>query len=411
MKLNKIFFIIIFICISINTTYTYAKTNITLETIDEININEEFNLDINIYGNDVYALTLNILYDSSKVEFIGDNDNVEVYENKLIYMWYDESGGTNPKKDENVVSLKFKAIGSGEINFGLNGEVYNLEGEISDINYIGTSINIKNIENIDGQSLELENSNSVLLKELRINYEGMSPDFNKNIENYYFVTEEDIDNIIVEAVPENINANVNIKGNENIQKGINKIEIEVYYKDNKKTYTIYVTKTDNIELANANLENLAIDSYFLNPEFNANTTNYDVEIANDIEKLNILAIPQNINASVSIIGNENLKEGKNNIKIIVTAQDKLTKKEYLLNIYKRNIREEMEYENQQEIQVERLSELLEENVENNTENSEIIENEDENINRQENNRFFIIIISFIVLLIIVVLSVIKIRGM
>ena len=228
MKLNKIFFIIIFICISINTTYTYAKTNITLETIDEININEEFNLDINIYGNDVYALTLNILYDSSKVEFIGDNDNVEVYENKLIYMWYDESGGTNPKKDENVVSLKFKVIGSGEINFGLNGEVYNLEGEISDINYIGTSINIKNIENIDGQSLELENSNSVLLKELRINYEGMSPDFNKNIENYYFVTEEDIDNIIVEAVPENINANVNIKGNKKIQNNINKIEIEVY---------------------------------------------------------------------------------------------------------------------------------------------------------------------------------------
>ena len=148
------------------------------------------------------------------------------------------------------------------------------------------------------------------------------------------------------------------------------------------------------------MENLAVDSYFLQPEFSANTTNYNIEVSNDIDKLNILAIPQNINASVSIIGNENLKEGKNNIKIIVTAQDKLTKKEYLLNIYKRNIREEMEYENQQEIQVERLSELLEENVENDAKDNEIIENNDEkNINNKYN---LIIILSIIILLLLVV---------
>ena len=400
MKLKRIFLLFIITSIFISITYTYAQTNIVLETVDEVNINEEFNLDINVYGNDVNALTINILYDSSKVEFIGDNDNVEVYENKLIYTWYDETGGINPKKNENIISLKFKAIGGGKINFGLNGEVYNLEGEINEINYIGTSLNIKNLENIDGQNLQLENNDSVLLKELRINYEGMSPEFNKEIDNYYFVTQEDINNIIVEAVPENINANVNIRGNDNIQKGLNKIEIEVNLKGNKKTYIINVTKTDNIELANANLENLAVDSYFLQPEFSANTTNYNIEVSNDIDKLNILAIPQNINASVSIIGNENLKEGKNNIKIIVTAQDKLTKKEYLLNIYKRNIREEMEYENQQEIQVERLSELLEENVENDAKDNEIIENNDEkNINNKYN---LIIILSIIILLLLVV---------
>lgn len=410
MKLNKILFIFIFMSITIGATYTYAQTNIVLETIDEININEEFNLDINVYGDNVYALTLNILYDSSKVEFIGNNDNVEVYENKLIYTWYDETGGTNPRKDENIISLKFKAVRSGEINFGLNGEVYNLTGEFSDINYIGTSISVKNVENIDNQSMQLENNDSVLLKELRINYEGMTPEFNKDIVNYYLVTQEDISNIIVEAIPENINANINIIGNENLKKGLNKIEVEVNLKNNKKIYTIYVTKTNNLELANASLENLAVDSYFLNPEFNANTTNYNVEISNDIYKLNILAVPQNINANVSIIGNENLKEGNNNIRIIVLAEDKITKKEYVLNVYKRNIREDMEYVSQKEIEIEKLSELLEENVENQSTNNEIIENDNNNGSKEGKNIFGIIIIPVIIVLIVVIAVVMYVRN-
>lgn len=406
MKLKKIFIIIIFISMFISLTYTYAQSNIVLETESEINVGEEFNLNINVQGDNIYALTINLLYDTSKVEFIGDNSEVEVYENKLIYTWFDQTGGSKPKNNENIVSLKFKAIGSGEVNFGLNGEIYNLNGEISDVKYIGTSINIKEIKNVENQNFQSDGSNSVLLKEMRINYEGTTPEFNKEIENYYFITDEDIDNILVEAIPENTDAKVKITGSENIKYGLNKIQIEVSSNNNNKIYTINVTKTNNIELANADLENLAIDSYFLNPEFSPSITNYNLEVSNDADKLNILAVPQNVSASVNIMGNENLKEGNNIIKIIVNAHDKITKKEYILNVYKRNIREDMEYVNEKEIQIERLSELLEENVENQSANNVINENKN-NSNYLENDdeRTLIIIIFAIIILLIVVVIV------
>lgn len=405
MKLKKLFIIFIFISMFISLTYTYAQSNIVLETESEINVGEEFNLNIIVQGDNIYALTINLLYDTSKVEFIGDNGAVEVYENKLIYTWFDQTGGSKPKNNENIVSLKFKAVGSGEVNFGLNGEIYNLNGEISDVNYIGTSINIREIKNVENQNFQLESSNSVLLKEMRINYEGITPEFNKEIENYYFITDEDIDNIQVEAIPENTEAKVKITGSENIKYGLNKIQIEVSLNNNNKIYTINVTKTNNIELANSDLENLAIDSYFLNPEFSPSITNYNLEVSNDADKLNILAVPQNISASVNIIGNENLKEGNNIIKIIVNAQDKITKKEYILNVYKRNIREDMEYVNEKEIQIERLSELLEENVENQSANNEINENKnnDDYLANNDKRNLLIIIFAIIILLIVVVI--------
>lgn len=402
MKFKKIFIIIIFISMFISLNYTYAQSKIILETESEINIGEEFDLNINVEGDNIYALTINLLYDTSKVKYIGDSSDVEVYENKLIYTWFDETGGFRPKNNENILSLRFKAIGSGEVNFGLNGEIYNLNGEIRDVNYIGTSININEIKNIEKQSFQSEGSDSVLLKEMRINYEGITPEFNKEIENYYFITDENIDNILVDAIPENTNAKVNIKGNDNIKYGLNQIQIEVSLNNMKKIYTINVTKTNNVELANANLENLAVDSYLLEPEFSPNITNYNLKVSNDIDKINILAVAQNIGTSVNIIGNDNLKEGNNEIKIIVNAQDKITKKEYILNVYKRNIREEMEYVNEIEIQTQRLSELLEENVENQSTNSEITENNNEYM--VNNSKISLMIPTIIVIIVIIVVG-------
>ena len=52
-------------------------------------------------------------------------------------------------------------------------------------------------------------------------------------------------------------------------------------KTKEETYKIYVTKTTNVELANANLEILAVREGFLNPEFDYNIKNYKVEIPNN----------------------------------------------------------------------------------------------------------------------------------
>ena len=55
-----------------------------------------------------------------------------------------------------------------------------------------------------------------------------------------------------------------------------------------------------------NLETLAIENEILYPAFDNNINDYDIEISNNVSNLNILAIPEDENASVLINGNENL---------------------------------------------------------------------------------------------------------
>ncbi len=244
---------------------------------------------------------------------------------------------------------------------------------------------------------------NVNLAVLRLNYPGINPEFNKNIKEYYLIVDNTVNNLEVEAFAEDNQATVTISGNENLKNGKNTINISVQSKDKSKieNYKIYVTKTDNIESANANLEILAIKEGTLNPEFDKNITNYDVELANNIEKVQVLAIPQNENATVEISVNtqkdgamqmnledvtvhENMKIdiGDNKLQIIVLAPDGITTKKYEVNIHRRNDMEESQDTQEQEIQAQRLSAILSGN--------EIGSGNIENILEKENNVWFVV---------------------
>lgn len=189
-----------------------------------------------------------------------------------------------------------------------------------------------------------------------------------------------LESLEVTAIPENPNATVTVTGNTNLKIGKNLIEIHVVSEDKTKEeiYKINVTKTTNIELANANLENLAVREEFLNPEFDPNQTNYKVEISNEIEKIEILAIPQSTKAQVSIIGNGKMKVGNNTVQINVLAEDKITNKRYEIVVHRRNEQEELQYKQEQESGAEKLSTILEE--QNNSKNVDKIEqNKNNNI--------------------------------
>lgn len=209
-------------------------------------------------------------------------------------------------------------------------------------------------------SIEYNNSSiadNMVLEELRINYEGIVPNFEKNIYKYYLTVPEEVSDIEVLASTKNLNSTIEIKGNTNLKNGLNIIEIEVISEDKeqKNTYTIEVTKTDNIKLANANLEILAIENVLLNPPFDSNITNYEVEVSNETEKVNILAITQNENAKVEIIGAEQLEEGDNLITINVTAPNTFSKRIYTINIHKRNREETIQFLQEQKINEEKLN--------------------------------------------------------
>ena len=190
------------------------------------------------------------------------------------------------------------------------------------------------------------------LKELRIDREGMNPQFEKDIYEYYLTVSNDVNDLEVTATTENTNDTIKIMGNKNLKEGLNKINIEVISEDKKQEeiYTIEVTKTDNVELASTALETLEIENVLLNPPFSIDETKYEAEISNEQDSINILAIPQNEKAKVKITGKDNLKVGNNLVNIVVTAPNGFTKKKYKINVKRRNIEEEAKFKEEEKAQ-------------------------------------------------------------
>lgn len=396
-KLKTIYiFIILVILLLINGNITFASDEMRIiPDKNTIEAGEEVGINIEIGNKEVQAFTLEIYWDRAVLEYISGPENSNNLGNRIIYTWINESG-----KDHDTINIEkfnFKALQDGTANITITGGFYNLNGDEIKVNDTNVEVKVgKEEANKESEEAVINNTNvsddNTNLSILRLDQEGISPDFNKDIKEYYFVTDKAINNINITAIPENSGATVTIAGNKNLKIGENTIDIKVESKDKSKTsvYKIYVTKTNNIELANANLETLAIRQGVLEPEFDSNMTKYKVEIANNIDKIDILAVPQKENATVKIIGNGEMKEGDNQVQVIVLAENRTTNKKYDVIVHRRNQEEEQKYAEERKYQAERLSTILEEEKQNeqNNDNNEEVQN-------KSNMIFIVILISIL----------------
>lgn len=378
----------------------------------EVYLDETFKIYVDIGNISISAYTLNLYFDNSKLEYEEGPENTNILNNRIITIWYDEKGGINPKKNEQIAEFTFKAIGEGDVSFNLSGEFFDKDGNILNVNDSNIQLKIKGIEESKDDNQEekedLTTSNDSSLKILRLSEEGIVPEFLPDIKDYYFVTNKDFTNLNITAIPNNKDANVRINGNENLKQGLNKITIDVLSKDKtrKSTYTINLSKTKNIENANANLETLAIENVYLEPIFDTNTLNYKASISNNIENLNIFAVPENANGKVEIEGGSNLREGTNIVNIKVTAPNGFSFRNYQVIIHRRTLEEDEEYKEEQEASAKKLSTILEEQ-----ENIENIKEENNKEEAEENKKNDVIkkVIIVIGLIIIVTAEIIIIK--
>lgn len=378
----------------------------------EVYLDETFKIYIDIGNISVSAYTLNLYFDNSKLEYAEGPENTNILNNRIITIWYDEKGGINPKENEQIAEFTFRAIEEGNINFNLSGEFFDKDGNVLNVNEANIQLKIKGIEESKEDNQEekedLTTSNDSSLKILRLSEEGIVPEFLPDIKDYYFVTNKDFTNLNITAIPNNSDANVRINGNDNLNEGINKITIDVTSKDktSKSTYTINLTKTKNVEDANANLETLAIENVLLEPIFDTNILNYKASISNNIENLNIFAVPENTNGKAEIEGGSNLKEGTNKVNIKVTAPNGFSFRNYQVIIHRRTLEEDDKYQEEQEASAKKLSTILEEQ-----ENIENIKEENNKEEAEENKKNDVIkkVIIVIGLMIIVTTEIIVIK--
>ena len=270
MKKFIIVLIIMLLLLLLNNNIIHAEQNIPL-IVDKQNIklDEELKLKINLNNIGIATFTIEIYFDNTKLEYINGPENSNYANNRIIYTWTSENGKNSNNIETGDFILKGKQ--EGNANIVAIGEFYDESGNILDIKNSNLEITIGTItqETLEVQDEDETNASSdnANLKIMRLNREGISPEFSSQVEEYYFVTEENISSFNITAIPENKNSTVTITGNENLKQGKNTISIKVESEDKSQTkeYKIYVTKTNNLEKANANLETLAIRQGKFNP--------------------------------------------------------------------------------------------------------------------------------------------------
>lgn len=379
MKKIKIYLgILLFTLLVIFSTKVNATGSISLSANKStVNVGDEFTISVNLSGASIATLTTRVSVDTSKVDYVSGPSNSSFSNGRVIYTWTDPTGGSNPKTGGTIATFKFKAKTVGKASFSVSGDYYDANENAVKPNFSGTTVTIQekvvtppstpttpttpntpstpstpNTSNKpSGGSSNTGNSGNSTnistnanLKSLHLNIEGLTPSFSKNITNYYITVPNSISTISATAEAEDSKAKVSITGNTDLKIGLNKINIVVTATDNKtkKTYTINVTKTDDPNSANANLENLAIENVILEPEFNTDITQYNASIASTHNVLNILAVPQIEGATVNIQGKDNIQFGDNIITVSVLAKDGVTTKDYIINLHKKTEEEEIQ---------------------------------------------------------------------
>ena len=393
-QLKKIIIFVMILLISININIiTLAVENKKQDSVylnvsnTEIGNGEEFSFTINLANMDVAAFDIQIYFNNELLEYVSGPENTNVVGSKIITVWYDETGGKNTKQNCELVKYVFKVKEIKSEYIAIQGEFYNAEG--IQVQNFTDGIEIIANEETQTEKIEISEESEVIsnnskLKSLRLNHEGMTPVFLPDITEYYFLT-ENLSALEVTAIPENTNAIVTISGNSNFKEGLNMIVIEVTSPDktSKTQYTISVTKTKDLEKANANLETLAIENIMINPEFVNDIYQYNATVSNTVENVNILAISERQNAKVEVVGGKNLQYGNNVVNIQVIAENGYTIKQYKVNVYRRNEEEQKIADEEEKINIQKLNTILEKQEEGeeeqNSSNNNIIENIEENL--------------------------------
>ena len=103
--------------------------------------------------------------------------------------------------------------------------------------------------------------------------------------------------------------------------------------------------TETKKSNNANLANLGITPNDFRG-FKSGTTAYNVTVPNDVEQVNVYAKLQDSKAKITAgTGNQELKVGKNELKVVVTAEDGTTTKTYTINVTREEAKATNETEN------------------------------------------------------------------
>lgn len=216
-----------------------------------------------------------------------------------------------------------------------------------------SNTNTSNSNNNSNNNSNITDSSDATLKNLGITPNDFSG-FKKATTSYSVSVPYATEKISIYASAADSKAQVTGTGSKTLKEGNNLFSVKVTAQDKKttKTYTINVTRKSKEEekSTDATLRNLGITPREYDfTGFKMGTRNYAVEVPNDVEEIYVYGYATNENAKVTGLGAKDLKEGKNDFSVKVTAEDGQTTKTYTITVTRKTKEEsENDKENEEE---------------------------------------------------------------
>ena len=336
--------------------------NLSYLIMEEGALDKAFNPDIIIYNTIVpYSVTkgtFHIELEDENASYEILNNNFDVGDNEVIIRVTSESGLTkdytvNVNRQELESSNNY--LSNITVNKGTLTPTFNKEKQYYEVEVdysitqiqvdakledssssltgtgvytlnVGHNLAILKVKGADGSIrdyqvlIDRKKNTEARLSQLAIESTNLTPEFNKD--NYeYTVTTSDPKLTFTRLIPIDSNATYEIIGNENFITGSdsNEVKIRVTAQDGitQKEYKIHVNKEAS---ANYYLSNLEVEGFDINPNFNRNTTLYNLTVSSDIKTVNVIAIPEDINSIVSGTGTQTLTVGTNYVTVEVKSE-------------------------------------------------------------------------------------------
>ncbi len=185
---------------------------------------------------------------------------------------------------------------------------------------------------------------NVNLANLRVNGYELSPEFSKNVVDYYIDIDSTVNSLDVIYTKESAEQTVYITGNSNFVTGENIVNVVVLSGDKTrgKTYKIHANRsasTNNLlnGIIVSSIKNEIETIHPLNPEFNSEINNYTVNVSKDISEINIKTTKGQVMQTILGNGSYILEYGINIIPITVTSESGL------VNTYTITVNREFEF--------------------------------------------------------------------
>lgn len=177
-----------------------------------------------------------------------------------------------------------------------------------------------------------QKSNNAFLKSLTSTDGLITPTFNKNTKDYTLTVPYEIENANITAEKDDSMASVSISGNTNLQVGTNNATVTVTAEDGSvNTYNIVITRQPS---SNNYLSNLEVtDEHGRNyiTVFNKGTLTYNIEVANEIDKVTITATKEDASTTVRGEGEKTLDVGNNSFTVNSVSAAGISR-DYIINI-------------------------------------------------------------------------------